>query len=140
MSKGIVAGFVACVTLTLLLYFKGRIGVMPDLNMISTLASMAHQLVHTPDTRTAGHLLHFIIGTLVWGTGFQLLNRRLPGSRQVLKGLLFALGMWLVLMLTVMPLTGAGVFALKLPGMTLISLMLHLIFGAVLGLMYSKLR
>jgi hypothetical protein len=47
---------------------------------------------------------------------------------------------WLMMMVAVMPMAGAGMFGLNMGVMAPIAtLMLHLIFGAVLGFTYQKL-
>lgn len=61
----------------------------------------------------------------------------LPGAFW-LRGMLFSIAPWLVMMIVMMPMAGAGFFGLNLgmagPVMTLV---LHLIFGAVLGAVYG---
>ena len=48
---------------------------------------------------------------------------------------------WLVMMLVLMPMAGAGLFGLRLGTMApLMTLVLHLIFGIVLGWTYGQLR
>jgi hypothetical protein len=53
---------------------------------------------------------------------------------------MFSIAAWLMMMLVVMPMAGAGLFGLNL-GMAapMMTLMLHAIFGAVLGVVFGKL-
>ncbi len=134
-ARSIIAGFAATVVLSALMLLKGSMGLMPQLNVIAMLAHMAGF-----GGPVLGWIAHFLIGTVLWGVLFALLYARLPGSEPVAKGMIFAVGAWLLMMIIVMPMAGAGFFGLKLgimaPVMTLI---LHLIWGAVLGYVYKSL-
>lgn len=80
--------------------------------------------------------MHFMIG-IVWGIAFALTSRMFPGAFW-LKGMLFSVVPWLIMMIVMMPMAGAGFFGLDL-GMAapVMTLMLHLVFGAVLGAVYG---
>ena len=113
---------------------KGMMGLMPELNVIAMLSSMM---------KTApifGWAAHFMIGALAWGLGFVAISRMLPGSTELAKGISFGVVAWVMMMVAVMPMAGAGIFGLKM-GMVapMMTLMLHVIYGAVLGLVYGKL-
>jgi hypothetical protein len=57
-----------------------------------------------------------------------------PGTGHVGRGLLLGATGWMLLMVWLMPLAGAGTFGLRLGSMTpLLTLLLHLVFGAILG-------
>ena len=84
-------------------------------------------------------LLHFFVGTMVWGAGFGLIYRGLPGPFW-LRGTIFSLAAWALIMLAGMPLTGAGWFGLRLGiSVPIVSLATHVIYGAVLGLIFGAL-
>ena len=139
-GKGIVAGFIATVVLSALMIMKGMMGVMPDLNAIKMLTGMAHHAIATPATPLVGWLLHFMIGTLGWGYLFALAFKYLPTRSAAVKGGLFGTAAWLLMMVMVMPMAGAGLFGLHLGiGAPIATLMLHWIYGAVLGATYGKL-
>jgi hypothetical protein len=81
---------------------------------------------------------HFALGTVAWGIIYAALQASLPGA-PVVKGLIFGALAWLVMMIIFMPLAGHGLFALSLgPQATVATLVLHLIYGAVLGVAYAK--
>lgn len=132
--KGVIAGFVATVVLSLLMVMKSAMGLMPELDVISMLSAMMGSGV------VMGWIAHFMIGAVIWGGLFALLAPNLPGGSLWLKGVVFGVGAWLLMMVAVMPMAGAGVFGMKFgmaaPVMTLV---LHLIFGAVLGGVYTAL-
>lgn len=124
----------ATVVLSMIMVAKGMMGLMPELNVIAMLSSMM---------KTApifGWAAHFMIGALAWGLGFVAVSRMLPGSTDLAKGISFGVVAWVMMMVAVMPMAGAGIFGLKM-GMVapLMTLMLHVIYGAVLGLVYGKL-
>ncbi|MEJ7745527.1 MAG: DUF6789 family protein [Luteimonas sp.] len=83
-------------------------------------------------------VVHFGIGAM-WGLLFALAYGVIPGRSSLAKGMLFGAGAWLVVMgmVMVMPMAGAGFFGMKMGLMTpMMTLALHLIFGAVMGLVY----
>lgn len=86
-------------------------------------------------------IAHFATGTIVRGGLFVVLNQHLPGNSQWMKGVLFGIGAWILMMIAVMPMAGTGFFGMKLGIMapTMI-LVLHVIFGAVLGTVYPAER
>lgn len=133
-GKGIVAGFVATVVLSMIMTAKGMMGVMPELNVIAMLSSMMNA------TPIVGWLTHFMIGMIAWGIGFTIVLNVLPGHTNLLKGINFGIAAWVLMMLVVMPMAGSGLFGLKMGVMApAITLMLHAIFGAVLGFVFGRL-
>ena len=140
LGKGMIAGFVATIALSLLMMAKSVMGLMPDLNVIAMLTSMAHTYMGLPQTMLIGWILHFAIGTIAWGILFVLLAPHLPGTNPIVKGLIFGTIAWLAMMIIVMPMAGTGVFGWKFGMMAPVATwMLHLVYGAVLGYVYGKL-
>ena len=138
--KGIFAGFIATVALSALMVLKAKIGMLPQMNAIKMLATMAHGFMGTPLTPVVGWLLHFIIGSVLWGILFAILFDRIPSQTPAIKGLIFATAAWLLMMIMVMPMAGAGFFGIHLGmGAPIATLVLHWVFGAVLGSVYGKL-
>ncbi len=133
-SKGIVAGFAATVVLSMIMVAKGMMGLMPNLDVIAMLGSMMNT------TPTIGWVIHFMIGMIAWGIGFAIVLNVLPGKSNLSKGINFGIAAWVLMMVVVMPMAGAGLFGLNMgmmaPAMTL---MLHVIYGAVLGLVFGRL-
>ena len=133
-SKGIVAGFAATLVLSMIMVAKGMMGLMPELNVIAMLSSMMNT------APAIGWVIHFMIGMLAWGIGFAMFFNVLPGNSNLTKGISFGIAAWVLMMVMIMPMAGAGLFGLNMgmmaPAMTL---MLHAIYGAVLGLVFGKL-
>ncbi len=138
--RAAVAGFIATVVLSLVMVMKMKMGLMPGLNAIKMLTVMAHGMIGTPAAPWVGWGAHFMIGTLLWGVLFALSNPILPGSSPLSKGLAFSVLAWLLMMILVMPMAGAGFFGLGMGVMApVMTLLLHLLYGAVLGLVYGGL-
>ena len=138
--RAMIAGFVATVVLSALMLIKSMMGVMPELDLPTMLAGMAHDMMGLPANPTIGWALHFMIGTVVWGIGFALLYKVLPGGGAVGNGIVFGALAWVLMMLIPMPIAGAGLFAMKMGMMApVMTLVLHLIWGAVLGATYGAL-
>ncbi len=121
-GRGVIAGFLATLILS------------AAVDPMTTVARTADVL-----STTFGWMLHFVVGSLVWGASFALLERRLFGPLW-LRGLVFGFLAWLVVMLTVMPLTRGDWFGLALGVATPVTMLaIHLIYGAMLGAFYSLL-
>ena len=138
--KGMIAGFVATVALSALMVIKKMMGVMPELDPVGMISTMAAQKMQTEPNIVIGWVMHFIIGSIMWGGAFAVLNNFLPSNNQVTKGIIFGIGAWLIMMVIPMPMSGAGLFGMNLGMMApVMTLVLHIIFGVVLGATYSKL-
>jgi len=131
-KAGLISGFIATLVLSLIMVMKAKMGLMPELNAIKMLAGMMHAPL------IMGWVAHFMIGTVVWGLLYSLAVRVLPGGIMG-SALIFSVIAWMMMMVGPMPMAGAGLFGLKLGAMAPVAtLMLHLIWGAVLGLSYKK--
>ena len=132
---GIIAGFAATIALSLIMVIKAAAGFMPMLNVIALLSA----LLGNPGVPLVGWTAHFVIGAIIWGALFAALVPSLPGAYCV-RGAIFSGGAWLAMMIILMPLAGKGVFAAHagLP-VAVATLVLHLIYGVVLGAVFGGL-
>lgn len=131
--SGVIAGVVATVVLSVIMFLKNLMGVMPELDVIAMLAKMLGA------GAAVGWLMHFMVG-IGYGGLFHVTNTKLPGTTQIGKGILLGLSGWLVMMLLLLPMMGVGVFGMKMgPMAPMMTLVFHVIFGAVLGSAYSEL-
>jgi hypothetical protein len=97
---------------------------------------MITQMIGAP-TPLVGWIMHFVIGTLLWGILYAWIAPHLTGAHWY-RGALFATGAWLIMMIVMMPMAGAGLFGLKIGMMAPVAtLVLHWIYGAVLGAVYG---
>jgi len=132
--NGMLSGFVATIALSVMMLAKGAMGAMPQLDVVEMLSSM----MGMPQVLLSGWMAHFIIGTVVWGVLFALLVPKLPSSSYTVKGIVFGILVWGLMMIFVMPMAGAGLFGLALgPMASVATLVLHIVYGAVLGFVYS---
>lgn len=132
--RGLIAGFVATLVLSALMVMKQTMGIMPELDVAAMLTSM----LSLPSV-AFGWLMHFMIGTIAWGIGYAVLRPYLPGGA-IWSGVLFGTAAWLMMMIAVMPMAGAGLFGMNMGIMApVMTFMLHAIFGAVLGSVYLAL-
>jgi uncharacterized membrane protein YagU involved in acid resistance len=138
-GSGIAAGFVATVVLSAMMPIKHYMGLLPQLDPIEDIVHVADHLTGMTLPLPFGWIGHFVLGTVVWGIIYAALQASLPGA-PVVKGLIFGALAWLAMMIIFTPLAGHGLFALSLgPQATVATLVLHLIYGAVLGGVYGLL-
>jgi len=132
--RGILAGLIATIVLSILMYVKGMMGLMPELDIIAMLAGKMG------GSAMMGWIGHFVIGALGYGLAFAVIGDKLPGGSSTVRGIVLGIIGWLMMMIVLMPMMGAGLFAMNMGMMAAVAtLILHVIFGAVLGLVYSKL-
>lgn len=132
--NGMIAGLAATLVLSMIMVAKGMMGLMPELNVIAMLGSMMNT------TPVIGWLVHFVIGMIAWGIGFAAFFDILPRASNLTKGISFGVAAWILMMVGVMPMAGAGFFGLNMGVMApVMTLMLHVIYGAVLGLVFGRL-
>lgn len=133
-AKGIFAGFIATLVISVFMLMKQIMVLMPELDPIRMLADMAGA-----SSLRAGWIMHFMIGSVAWGLLYSFVQAWLPGGMTV-RGILFGMGAWLLIMVVVMPMAGAGLFALGISmAAPIVTLVLHIMFGAVLGAVYGPL-
>lgn len=133
LGNGILAGFAATIVLSIFMMMKQMMGMMPEMDVIAMLTTMSGA-----SAPLMGWLMHFMIGSIVWGGLFALFQDRIPGGSSIVRGVVFGAGAWLLMMIMVMPMAGAGFFGLQF-GMAapVMTLLLHIIFGATLGAVYG---
>ncbi|MGR5549841.1 DUF6789 family protein [Vibrio sp. DNB22_12_1] len=141
LSQAIVAGFWATVALSAMMLVKQMMGIMLDVNPVMDLALLYANATNSTPNVLIGWLMHFVLGTLIWGIAYALLSPHFPGGH-LIRGLIFGVLAWLAMMLIFMPYVGHGFFAMGyhegfMPAMA--TLMLHLVYGAVLGKVYGHL-
>lgn len=128
-GKGIAAGFVATVAISILMILNNMIGLV-QFDLIGVLA----QISGMQGNRLGGWILHFLIGTVAWGILFVWLIPLMPGASRWVKGLSFGVLAWLLMMISVAPAAGMGVFGARAGiAVPILTLVLHLVYGAVLG-------
>lgn len=129
LKNGLIGGFAGSAVLAVVFVMKDAIGMFPQMDVIAMLSAMMGT------GALMAWLAHFMIGTIVWGGIFGLANDVVPGGTQTAKGVVVGIGAWILMMVAVMPMAGAGFFGLGF-GMMVgagMPLVLHIVFGAVMG-------
>ena len=132
--KGMVAGLVATLVLSGLLLLKSTMNLVPELNLIRLLVNLGSI------STVQAWMDHFIIGVVVWGLLFGAYDSLASRPAHWLKGIIFGVFTWLIMMVAFMPLAKVGFFGSKIGPMAVaVTLMYHLVYGAVLGTTYGLL-
>ena len=132
--KGMVAGFIATLALSGLLLLKSTMNLVPELNLIRLLVNLGSI------STVQAWMDHFIIGVVVWGLLFGAYDSLASRRAHWLKGVIFGVFTWLFMMAAFMPLAKVGFFGSKIgPIAAVVTLMYHLVYGAVLGTTYGLL-
>jgi hypothetical protein len=132
--KGMVAGLVATLVLSGLLLVKSSMELVPELNIIRLLVNLGSITV------VQAWMDHFIVGVVVWGLLFGAYDSLASRPAHWLKGIIFGVFAWLVMMVVFMPLAKVGIFGSRIgPMAAAVTLAYHLVYGAVLGTTYGLL-
>jgi|SRR5215467_9070722 len=133
LPKGMEAGFAATVLITILLFIQKQLGLSPEFDLISMVTLIAG------GDPILGWIFHFFVGGVLWGLGFAVFSPRLPGPHW-LRGAIFGVIAWLIMMVAFLPMVGFGVFAAGMgPTIPVAAFVIHLIFGLTLGEVYHLL-
>jgi hypothetical protein len=132
--RAMVAGLVATLVLTAVMLLKGSMGLWPELNLVRLLVNLGS--IQT----VAAWMDHFIVGVVVWGLLFAAFDSVWTSRAYWLKGLVFGVFAWFLMMILFMPLAKAGFFGVKIGLSAMyVTLAYHLIYGLVLGITYGLL-
>lgn len=132
--SGIIGGLVATIVISILMLIKTKLGWLPALNPIADNAT----LMGSPHELLIGWVIHFIVGSLLWGILFAFFSMVATNISATSRGLLFGILAWIAMMLVFMPIAGHGLFASNIGIAAMImSLIMHLIYGLVLGFVYG---
>jgi uncharacterized membrane protein YagU involved in acid resistance len=128
-GRAALAGLAATTVMTMLMLMAPAMG-MPPMNIGAMLGSVMGGNV------VLGWIAHFMIGIVLALAYAAIAATALPGPPAV-RGAVFSLIPWLMAQLVVMPMMGMGLFSgsmIAAGG----SLMGHIAYGIVLGLVYGR--
>jgi hypothetical protein len=136
-KRAVVAGLAATGSMTALWLIEPRIGLarLAVGDILSSLLAVA--TAYASPGPVLGWTFHFLVGGSLAVLYAGAFAPRLPGSPAA-RGLLFGFGIFVVAQLVFMPLVGAGIFSRGDPAMLLGSLVGHLAYGGVLGLIIGR--
>ncbi len=127
-KKGILAGVLGTVAITIVDTFGAPMMGLPKMDIAGMLAGVMGGSV------MFGWVAHFMIGTIL-AFGYAFFSGKLPGPA-VIRGALYGIAPWLMAQIVVMPMMGMGFFSGAVaPAFG--SLIGHLVYGAVVGIVYS---
>ncbi|MCE3255774.1 MAG: hypothetical protein K0R25_1268 [Rickettsiaceae bacterium] len=136
LKAGLISGFAASAISSIVLILSTILSLVPEFNFVSVQGS----IFHFTTTLSSAWVIYFLIGTFIWGSLYAVLEPHMEGGVGK-KGLIFGILVWLIVMLVLMPLTEAGMFAKKYgfvaAGITLVT---DLIFGWSLAYFHKKLK
>ena len=126
--KAIAAGVVGTAVMTVVSVYVAPMMGMPRMNPAEMLAGQMG------GNMMMGWAAHFLVG-VVLAVIYAVVAVGLPGP-VVVRGALFGIAPWLVAQAVIMPMMGMGMFSgsMMLAGGSLIG---HLLYGAVVGLVYG---
>jgi hypothetical protein len=132
-TEGVTAGLIATIVITIAMLAQQASGIAPDFNLIELLK----QAATGPDTVFAW-IVHFVLG-IAFGGLFAAFSPHVPGPHW-LRGLLFGVLVWLVMMIAFLPAAGMPMFALGSgAAIPMTALGLCAVFGLALGEAYHLL-
>lgn len=133
-TKGMIAGFCAALAVALLEAVQMLAG--PWFVSFPRLLTV---IMGTETVLWTGWAAHFAVGTFVLGPLFGILCPRMPTDTPETKGIVFAVGAFILMGLTIAPLAGVGMFGLA-AGFTSLAWLIatHALFGAVMGAVYAR--
>lgn len=139
-NKGLLAGLAATIVLSVLMVIKAALGLMPAVNAIQMLTQLGAKHFGLPASPVVGWIAHFVIGVVIWGLVFAGTYKTWPGSPPI-KGVVFSIMAWLLMMSMFFPMVGAGFFGTNIGlAAPIATLVLHVIFGLVLGAVFGRPR
>jgi len=133
-QKGLVAGFAATTVVSVLEAINLAVG-----HWAVAFPQLMAVVLQNPDNLVIGGAVHILAG-LGLGAVFGVLCTRLPTDRPESKGILFAVGAFILMALVIAPIGGAGMFFMR-AGFGSLAWMIasHAVFGIVLGNVYGRL-
>ena len=134
-QKGLVAGLAATVVVSIIEAINMTVG-----HWAVAFPQLLGVILQQPaDQPVVGWIAHFVAG-LGLGAVFGMVCPRLPTDTPESKGILFAVGAFILMGLVVAPIGGAGMFFMR-AGFGTVAWMVasHAIFGIVLGNVYGRL-
>lgn len=135
-TRAVAAGLIGTATMTALLLIEPSVG-LPNIaigQILSTALGLAS--AHLSSGAAIGWCIHFGVGVFFALVYAGVFARRLPGG-PVVRGALYGGLIFLLAQLIFMPLVGGGVFSRGDVEMIAGSLLGHLVYGGVVGWIYS---
>jgi uncharacterized membrane protein YagU involved in acid resistance len=134
-TRAVAAGVIGTATMTALLLIEPSVG-LPNIAIGQILSSALGLSAYLPTGAAIGWCIHFVVGVAFALVYAGVFARRLPGSPFV-RGVVYGGLIFVLAQLIFMPLVGGGVFSRGDVQMIAGSLLGHLVYGGVVGWIYS---
>ena len=133
--KGIIAGFVATIVLSLIFATLNAIGILPQLDIVTLIDRLGSI------GRVAAWVDHFIVGMFLWGPIFSGFDSTFEAKwPRWQRGLIFGVVIWFLMMIIFMPVVGGGLFGLQIGWVEPIGMFfMNMVYGLVIALVYDLL-
>ncbi len=139
-KRGMIAGIPATMVLSALMLTVSTQSQFAHTSLINNLINHVLKYQGLETIALLGWVVHFLIGTVVWGGLFGVVEPILPGTTWRRKGLAFGIGCSFVLLVALIPIAAAGFFGMTLSFISiLVTIIQHLVYGFVLGDAYWRL-
>lgn len=125
LPRAVAGGLSATIAFTLMMKFLAPAMIGHPMDIAALLGTF------TGLGTSAGIVMHFLLGSLGFAVGFLIVGPYLPGAVW-LRGVIFMVGVWLIVGLIIMPILGGGLF-FGGPKEATAALGGHVVFGAILG-------
>lgn len=136
-KTGMMVGFLASAVSLLALLIMASLALVPEFNFVIIQGS----LFVLARTAFLAWMVYFVIGTIIWGPLYALLESRLAGETAIIKGLLFGMMLWAIIMTTFIPISGVDLFIEKFGIFsTFMILITDLIFGLAAAYFYNSFK
>ncbi|HKA43607.1 MAG TPA: DUF6789 family protein [Burkholderiales bacterium] len=133
--NGLISAIFATLAAGSMMLMNNALHRVPELHLARTLAAV----LGYPDRLMVGWIAFLVLGILVFGVLFAVLAPKLPVRSYLVKGLIFGVMSWLLMMVVIMPLAGAGFFGVTRGHiLALAALVLNLVYWIVLSLIYRS--
>jgi hypothetical protein len=133
-QKGLIAGVAATIAVSLL--------EIPNmfLNWFDPFQGVIASMIGMPGNLAVGWAIHVVSGIFILGPLFAVLCPRLPTDTPETKGIVFAVGAWIVMMAAIVMFGNYRTFTAGSGFGTIAWLLVtHAVFGIVLGNVYARL-
>ena len=126
--KAIIGGIVGTIVMTLMMMYMAPLMTGMPMDIAAMLGGMLGGW-------TMGMIAHVIMGAIVFPLIYVLIVYHLVGGPPLVRGLVYGAILWLIAVIVVMPIAGAGVLMSNVGGMMAViaALIGHLVYGGLLG-------
>ena len=127
-TKAIIGGIAGTIAMTLMMMYMAPMMTGMPMDIAGMLGGMLGGW-------TMGMIAHVVMGVIIFPLAYVLIAYHFIAGPPLVRGLVFGIMLWLVAVVIVMPIAGAGVLMSNVGGMMAViaALIGHLVYGGLLG-------